>query len=295
MTAEAPDLSWLTTEQQQSLQMFQEIAQISDPTVCIEILEENNWDVDQAVDRFMTGESNGGSGSAASGVVGGVGVSGSTLTARSRSSSSNSNRATTGTNTNTNTGGNNPRPVNNSNRARNQPSNQNPAFEMVLAPLRWLFQTRPVSLNRELDTRKFLAEFDTQYGNQHPTFVEGSYQLAVQRAHQQSKFLLVYIHSPMHEDTPRFCHQVLCTQSFTQFANENFVCWSGRVWDPEAYDLSHQLRASSFPFVALLVCQSERMVQIADGCQGKSTTRADELMNVLCLCSALPRGCIKTP
>ncbi len=141
---------------------------------------------------------------------------------------------------------------------------------MVLAPLRWLFQTRPVSLNRELDTRKFLAEFDTQYGNQHPTFVEGSYQLAVQRAHQQSKFLLVYIHSPMHEDTPRFCHQVLCTQSFTQFANENFVCWSGRVWDPEAYDLSHQLRASSFPFMALLVCQSERMVQVADRSQGQS-------------------------
>jgi FAS-associated factor 2 len=145
---------------------------------------------------------------------------------------------------------------------------------MVLAPLRWMFQTRPVNVNRELDARKFLAEFDAQYGRLHPTFVDGSYQLAVQRAFQQSKFLLVYIHSPMHEDTPRFCHQVLCTQTFAQFANEHFVCWSGRVWDPEAYDLSNQLRAASFPFLALLVCQSDRVVQVAERTQGFVDERA---------------------
>ena len=273
----AVDLSWLSAEQQQSVQMFSEISQITDVQVAMEILEENNWDVDQAVDRLMGGSgsgggsssgSNGGLGSGAGNSDVGMGVVNAGLSSRSRSSSSNSNRANAGNNNNTQVGTANTRTANNAGtRNRNQPNN--PTFEMVLAPLRWLFQTRPASVNRELDTRKFLAEFDTQYGNQHPTFMEGSYQTAVQRAFQQSKFLLIYIHSPMHEDTPRFCHQVMCTQSFAQFANENFVCWSGRVWDPEAYDLSHQLRASSFPFVALLVCQSERVVQIADRVQGK--------------------------
>ena len=272
----AMDLSWLSAEQQQSVQMFSEISQITDVQVALEILEENNWNVDQAVDRLMSGGgssssggSNGGQGSGTGSSDVGMGVASAGLSSRSRSSSSNSNRASAGNNSNNaQVGTVNTRSASNTgNRNRNQQTN--PTFEMVLAPLRWLFQTRPVSVNRELDTRKFLAEFDTQYGNQHPTFMEGSYQTAVQRAFQQSKFLLIYIHSPMHEDTPRFCHQVMCTQSFAQFANENFVCWSGRVWDPEAYDLSHQLRASSFPFVALLVCQSERVVQIADRVQGK--------------------------
>ena len=272
----APDLSWLSAEQQQSIQMFSEISQITDVQVALEILEENNWDVDQAVDRLMGGGGGSNVGSSGSSSASGLndvgmGVINAGLSSRSRSSSSNSNRANAGNSNNNNaqvgSTANNRSASNAGTRTRNQPTN--PAFEMVLAPLRWLFQTRPVSVNRELDTRKFLAEFDTQYGNQHPTFMEGSYQTAVQRAFQQSKFLLIYIHSPMHEDTPRFCHQVMCTQSFAQFANENFVCWSGRVWDPEAYDLSHQLRASSFPFVALLVCQSERVVQIADRVQGK--------------------------
>ena len=142
-------------------------------------------------------------------------------------------------------------------------------FEMALTPLRWLFQTHPISLNRELDTRKFLGEFDRKYSSRHPTFVDGSYQSAVARAFQQSKFLLIYLHSPMHDDTTKFCNQVLCSESFSVFANQNVVCWAGKIWDPEAYDLSSQLRASSYPFLALLVCQSDRVVQVADRIQGK--------------------------
>jgi hypothetical protein len=53
------------------------------------------------------------------------------------------------------------------------------------------------------------------------------------------------------------------------FADQNFIVWSGKIWDSEAYGLSMQLRTSSFPFLALLVCESERTVQIADRIQGE--------------------------
>jgi hypothetical protein len=62
--------------------------------------------------------------------------------------------------------------------------------------------------------------------------------------------------------------EILCSESFKTFADENLLVWSGQVWDAEAYALSMQLRCSSFPFLALLVCQSERSVQIADKIQG---------------------------
>ena len=40
------------------------------------------------------------------------------------------------------------------------------------------------------------------------------------------------------------------------------------MWDPEAYSLSMQLRSVAFPFVALIVCQSERSFHIVDKIQG---------------------------
>jgi FAS-associated factor 2 len=141
-------------------------------------------------------------------------------------------------------------------------------FGLLLVPLRWLFQARPLSLNPDQDTLRFLDDYNLKVSPTHPNFHAGSYQSAVANAFEQSKFLLVYIHSPLHEDTPRFCRGVLSAPAVVNFANEHLITWAGRVWDPEAYGLSTQLRATTFPFMALLVCQSNRTVQIADRIQG---------------------------
>ena len=238
--------SWMTQEQQMALQMFKEISQISNDQVCIEILTNSDWDVDRAIDNFMHSSS------------------GNTHEAPVRQVSRESG-VTSGS------GMNNTRTTNvpTTNNPNNRP---NESFNSILAPLRWLFQTRPTSLNRDADTRKFITEFNGEYGSQHPVFADGSYQSAVAQAFRQSKFLLIYLHSPMHEDTPKFCHQVMCTQTFTDYSNENFICWAGRIWDAEGYDLSSQLRVTSYPFLALLVCQSDKLVQVADRVQGTNFT-----------------------
>lgn len=138
----------------------------------------------------------------------------------------------------------------------------------MLGPLKWLFHVSPPRINPLQDARNFIQEFESTYSSSHPNFCDTSYQAAVQRAHQEGKYLVVYLHSPLHEDTPKFCRQVLCTRNVTMVLNEHAVVWVGKVWDPEAYDLSTQLRVSSFPFVALLLCPSAREVNVVDRIQG---------------------------
>ena len=62
--------------------------------------------------------------------------------------------------------------------------------------------------------------------------------------------------------------ETVCSPDLKRFADDNILVWTGQVWDPEAYSLSMQLRSVTFPFVALVVCQSERSFHIVDKVQG---------------------------
>ena len=97
----------------------------------------------------------------------------------------------------------------------------------------------------------------------------GAHTDAVRQAHRNSKFLIVYLHSPMHEDTNKFCEQVLCNLEIAEHCDRTALTWAGRVWDSEAYFPSQQLRVSTYPFMALLMPKSETMVEIADRVQGR--------------------------
>jgi len=162
----------LTAKQRADLELFREITQISDIDLCMEILGENRWNVESAVDSFVQGNSN-------------------------RRNSANSNV---------------PRPTSSSQRTNSASSqrsthstNSGGLIDRIVSPLKWLFQSRPVSLNPEADTRKFISEFDNTYGVIHPRLENTTYQQAVMQAFRASKFLLIYLHSPLHEDTNHFC------------------------------------------------------------------------------------------
>lgn len=142
-------------------------------------------------------------------------------------------------------------------------------LDILFTPIRWLFQVKSVPLNPTRDAQKFIAEFTSAYGSRAPSFHDSSYQSAVATAFEESKFLLIYLHSPLHEDTDKFCQEVLCSPQFIELTQGGVVTWGGRVFDPEAYGLSAQLGVSAFPFMALLVCQSNRVAQIADRIQGR--------------------------
>lgn len=250
-------MSHLSAEQQNILQIFQEVSQITDEYLSIQILQQNGWNLDQSLGQFVNDQSdNQRNGLAA------------TNSALRRSVSATTNNSTTSSR-------------NRSLNSQNENDTNNGPLSPLLLPLRWLFQSRPLSLNPQRDTLKFIDDFDLEYRSRHPTFHENSYQSAVAQAFTSSKFLIVYLHSPMHEDTHNFCTQILCSPRLIQLANEYAVTWVGKIWDPEAYGLSGQLKVTSYPFVALLVCQSARMVQVAKKFEGifRSNLQGQNIFN----------------
>lgn len=261
----------LNDDQRNILTSFQEISQINDDYLCVQILQENQWNLDIAVSQFVQGSSDGNSPTQplATGVL--PRHSASNISNRARSGSGSASEAFRRTV---------PRQPSQPQRAVTR---QNDLISWLLGllflPLRWLFQVTPVSLNPDRDVQRFIDEYQLMYGDDHPPFHSRSYQSAVATAYRQSKFLLVYLHSPMHQDSDVFCRETLAAPSFRTFADAHLLVWAGNIWHPEAYGLSSQMKVHTYPFVALLVCQSNRTVQIAERIQG--TLTADALVSRL--------------
>jgi hypothetical protein len=253
--------SLLTDHQQQILTNFQEIADINDDDLCIAILARNQWSLEAAVNNWSN--PGGSSPSSTTNPLNST-YQNSISSNRADTSRSSSGRAAGGLTGDNNTG----LETANVGLPANQQGEGGGLLDLIFLPFRWLFQARPLSLNPNRDAENFATEFRRNYGSTHIPFHIGSYQSAVELAFQQSKFLLIYLHSPIHEDNDSFCRQVLCNHQFIDFANETSIVWGGNVWDPEAYGLSSQLSVTAFPFLGLLVCQSARVVQIADRVQG---------------------------
>jgi len=257
----------LSIEQQRILQVFQEVSQISDDYLSIQILQQNNWNLDLSLSQFV-GDNN----------IGQRNVSSIENASRRQTSSSSEVENPRNSQRNNHTSSSN------GNLTGNENENDNSIFKLIILTVKWFFQTRPVSLNPRRDTMKFIDDYNLNYRRIHPTFHPDSYQSAVALAFSSSKFLLIYLHSPMHDDTNRFCRQVFGSQQLTTLADQFMITWGGKIWDPEAYDLSCQLKATSYPFIALLVCQNDRMVQVAEKIQGyvdevELCTRLQNIMN----------------
>lgn len=251
MDTETDPLANLSPEQANTLFSFSEITQIDDTNLCRSILAQNNWNLDVAVENYINNR---------------TGDTAGTL----EHDQSNDRRAQADADT----------------VAAREGETGGGVLSFITTPLRWLFQSTPLSLTPDQDTSQFVDKFHLEYdtGGAGLNMERTSYAHAVRKAHRESKFLLVYLHSPLHDDTNRFCSQVLCSESVLRLVNGSdssgaeqqdssssggeVVAWAGQVWDPEAYNLSMDLNAASFPFVALLVCQSERSVRVLDRIQG---------------------------
>jgi FAS-associated factor 2 len=60
------------------------------------------------------------------------------------------------------------------------------------------------SLSSVMCVERFIRQFELTYGTQHPVFFEGSYRQALETGKQELRFVLVYLQSSEHDDTPRF-------------------------------------------------------------------------------------------
>lgn len=89
-----------------------------------------------------------------------------------------------------------------------------------------------------------------KFGNS-PNFFKGSFKEASLNAKSQFKFLLVYFHSRIHQDTEIFCRNVLANPTFIEFVDQHFVIWGGDVHFSHAQMVSYQLGITKYPFLGM--------------------------------------------
>ncbi|CAA0809425.1 Pectin acetylesterase 12 [Striga hermonthica] len=108
----------------------------------------------------------------------------------------------------------------------------------------------------------FVSGFERDYGRMMPNFVAEGFMDALQRSRHEYKLLFVYLHSPEHPDTPLFCQGTLCNEMLTAFLNENFVAWGGSVKAIEGFKMSNSLKASRFPFCAVVMAPTNQRIAL---------------------------------
>ncbi len=118
--------------------------------------------------------------------------------------------------------------------------------------------TRP-----EEDVAEFVRSFQSRFGPVEFPFHAGSYSRALEDAKKDLRFLLVYLHSPNHQDTDEFCRRTIASSALQEFvANMNVIVWACSVDTAEGYRVSQALRESTYPFLALIVLRQNKMMVV---------------------------------
>lgn len=127
---------------------------------------------------------------------------------------------------------------------------------------------------------EFVRAFEREYGfPTRPNFVSEGFMDALQRSRHAYKLLFVYLHSPDHPDTPVFCERTLCNDAFAVFVNENFVAWGGSIRASEGFKMSNSLKASRFPFCAVVMAATNQRIALLQQMEGPKSP--EEMLSLL--------------
>ncbi|GAB2296206.1 Plant UBX domain-containing protein 10 [Dionaea muscipula] len=131
------------------------------------------------------------------------------------------------------------------------------------------------------EAREFVDVFEREFGGQigTPNFVTEGFMDALQRSRRSYKLLFVYLHSPDHPDTPVFCEGTLCSEVVAAFVNENFVSWGGSIRSSEGFKMSNSLKASRFPFCAVVMAATNQRIALLQQIEGPRSP--EEMITIL--------------
>ncbi|XP_009389418.2 plant UBX domain-containing protein 10 [Musa acuminata AAA Group] len=129
----------------------------------------------------------------------------------------------------------------------------------------------------------FVAAFERDYGGAAsgtgPRFVAEGFMDALHRSQREYKLMFVYLHSPEHPDVPAFCEGCLCSPAVAAFVNENFVAWGGSIRREEGFKMSNSLKASRFPFCALVMPSTNQRIVLLQQIEGSKSP--EEMLTIL--------------
>ncbi|KAE8055077.1 hypothetical protein FH972_011942 [Carpinus fangiana] len=129
------------------------------------------------------------------------------------------------------------------------------------------------------EAMEFVEVFEREYGATGPRFVGEGFMDALQRSRSAFKLMFVYLHSPDHPDTPAFCERTLCSEAIAAFVNENFVSWGGSIRASEGFKMSNSLKASRFPFCAVVMAATNQRIALLQQVEGPKSP--EEMLTIL--------------
>uniref|UniRef100_A0A0D6QSY1 UBX domain-containing protein n=1 Tax=Araucaria cunninghamii TaxID=56994 RepID=A0A0D6QSY1_ARACU len=125
----------------------------------------------------------------------------------------------------------------------------------------------------------FINGFEREYGDCHPVFQRASFMEALRTSREEFKLLFVYLHSPEHPNTQVFCQETLCSEAVVEYVNQNFVSWGGNVRASEGFKMSNSLKASTFPFCAVVMPATNQRIALLQQVEGPKSP--DEFVAIL--------------
>ncbi|RLN56203.1 hypothetical protein BBJ29_005011 [Phytophthora kernoviae] len=141
---------------------------------------------------------------------------------------------------------------------RRAPRQQKGFVELLMSPLSFVLGDGEPE-DPQAAARNFTHSLRRRYGEElTPRFEHTSFRDAVSTARTASKFLLVFLHSNIHDDANTFCRKAMCTEQMSAYLNNSdcIVSWAGCVQHAEGFGVSLSLGCATFPFLALLSCVS---------------------------------------
>ena len=103
---------------------------------------------------------------------------------------------------------------------------------------------------------RLIREFEEEYGPHSLPFLENGYNMALEKAHRELKFLLIVLLSPEHDDTSFWVRNTLLSRDVVDFIKDphnNVIVWGGNVQDSEAYQVAYSLQCTKLPFASVIV------------------------------------------
>jgi len=274
------DISQLTSSQQEALQTYTSVTD-QDPIAAIPLLQRSEWNVQIAIARFFDGEP----------TTDPVAEARAALPSTSARQTANLQYESLLASTRGATSRHNPEDVvervdtSASAQTQYRPSY---IFSLIFGPFNFVYrvlgvvlspfgflvpsflsrlftrliyqQSRPVrrALPPAENARRFIREFSEEYGENSLPFAESGFNLTLDNAKNDLRFLLVVLLSPSHDENHTWVQETLLSsqmRSFLDSHREELVLWGGNVRDSEAYQVSSSLQCTKFPFAAL-VCQT---------------------------------------
>ncbi|KAJ8923186.1 hypothetical protein NQ315_001740 [Exocentrus adspersus] len=109
------------------------------------------------------------------------------------------------------------------------------------------------------EVMEFIRTYEEKYTRDHPVFYQGTFSQVLNDAKRELRFLLIYLHDAEATDTELFCRDTLANADVIRYINQNFLFWGCSVKSDEGHKTLNAVKANYYPFIAILVLKENRM------------------------------------